>query len=39
MTGLRKPVIGSPPPARHELEEAADAIREMVAIVLEETGY
>jgi len=33
----RYPFIGSPPPAGHELEEALDAIREMVALILEET--
>jgi HEPN domain-containing protein len=31
----RYPFIGSPPPARHELEEALDAIREMIALILE----
>ena len=33
----RYPFMGSPPPARHELEEALDAIREMVALIFEET--
>jgi HEPN domain-containing protein len=34
----RYPFIGSPPPTRHELEEAIDAIREMVTLILEETA-
>jgi HEPN domain-containing protein len=34
----RYPFIGSPSPARREFEAAADTIREMVALILEETG-
>lgn len=34
----RYPFIGSPPPARHELEEALDATREMIALILKETN-
>ena len=33
----RYPFIGSPPPARHELEDALGTIREMIALILEET--
>lgn len=33
----RYPFIGSPPPPRHELEKALDAIRELVTLILEET--
>ena len=31
----RYPFFGSLPPARHELEEALDAMREMIALILE----
>ena len=37
-TEERYPFIGSPPPARHELEKALDAIRRMIALILEESG-
>ncbi len=33
----RYPFIGSPPPARHELEKAVNAVREMIVLILEET--
>lgn len=33
----RYPFIGSPLPARHELEDALGTIREMIALILEET--
>jgi len=32
----RYPFIDSPPPPRHELETAIDAIREMVALILDQ---
>ena len=31
------PFLGSPPPARNELEKALDAIEEMVSLVLKES--
>lgn len=33
----RYPFIGSPPPTRNELEDALGTIREMIALILEET--
>jgi HEPN domain-containing protein len=34
----RYPFIGSPSPARSEFQTAVDAIQEMVALILKETG-
>jgi len=34
----RYPFLGSPPPARSELEKALDAVREMITLILERSG-
>jgi len=34
----RYPFIGSPPPARHELEGTIDSIQQMIALILKETN-
>ena len=34
----RYPFLGSPPPARNELEKALDSVRDMIALILERSG-